>query len=573
MTLRAVQHLRPIVADVADELICGFSLHLVGIEGPQQVDREISVPLSLCAAGIAGEPTSVVGGFQDYRHAVVDRRHELVSLCGDDAIALQPASIRILPGVPQSSKRERLAVLHREGIGLFRLRVELLPFVESISGHETAAALEGYAPYGVLCDGLGASVDGGEAFEVGQTVGEVRYQAPTHQDKLSLTRLLIVADDRLEGAGRDVVVRWLDGQSGDVAADVEGFGNLLFVGSAIVAATHDLWCRLSPSRLLNEEYKGSRPNVGFDGLFQFVDYGGEVRLSCVASLIHSMRHWLGGLSRKMLYPILTLHKGVKLVIGIFGWFSAQFNTSEYVGHLDLLFTVAKIVLHSVSRMILLLGIAELRRGDAKALELGSCDGEVHLGTVRAHAGNNVSLSIYDDRLPDFGRALGSHETRLVQELIFIRSSSASCHSSSEQYHPQFRFTISTLGRLLPHQIHEADAIHLRIISNKALILLTNPCPCSVTRNLFFGEARDYHGMLATSDEYSNLWKVWDYASLQSGQLATCRQYSASSGSSQASVGGTVRPSGLRSRYSHQRASATGQCVGSSMGRILQGRAA
>ena len=79
----AVQQLGGVVADVAYVFGDLEGLHLVGWERAQQVDRRLF-------GGLAVDPAVEVARVQDDGHAVVDRRHQLVRLGGDDGVALQP---------------------------------------------------------------------------------------------------------------------------------------------------------------------------------------------------------------------------------------------------------------------------------------------------------------------------------------------------------------------------------------------------------------------------------------------------------------------------------------------------
>jgi hypothetical protein len=65
----------------------------------------------------------------------------------------------------------------------------------------------------------------------------VRDETPAHEDKFALMGLFGVADDGLEGCRRDVIVPWWNDQALAVA-NVERFGDLLFVRASIVTAAH-----------------------------------------------------------------------------------------------------------------------------------------------------------------------------------------------------------------------------------------------------------------------------------------------------------------------------------------------
>jgi len=76
----AIQQLGTVVADVADSGIGWRGLHLVGIERAQEVNGWISVTDAFGAPEIAGESASIVFGFENDGHSVVDGRHQLVRL-------------------------------------------------------------------------------------------------------------------------------------------------------------------------------------------------------------------------------------------------------------------------------------------------------------------------------------------------------------------------------------------------------------------------------------------------------------------------------------------------------------
>jgi hypothetical protein len=115
--------------------------------------------------------------------------------------------------------------------------VKLLPLGEAGCGDQAAAFLEGLAVRGGLGDGLGASVDGREAFEVGEAFSEERErdQSPAQLRQLALAAVAALADDGLHAGGRDVVVPRRQLEVIDLRG-VEGLGDLLLVGFAIVAA-------------------------------------------------------------------------------------------------------------------------------------------------------------------------------------------------------------------------------------------------------------------------------------------------------------------------------------------------
>lgn len=75
------------------------------------------------------EPRIVVGGFQDHRHAVVQRRHEVVGVAHDDRsrdnlLAPNPGKL------PDSGEGERLQILAGDTVWLLAVR-PLLPLEEA----------------------------------------------------------------------------------------------------------------------------------------------------------------------------------------------------------------------------------------------------------------------------------------------------------------------------------------------------------------------------------------------------------------------------------------------------------
>ena len=150
---------------------------------------------------LAVEPAVEVARVQDDGHTVVDRRHQLVRLGGDDGEALEPVvdrlgrGLRLLPRIPQTREAHHLAVGEVEGEGLLVLRVELLPLIEAGGEDNAASALEGFAKCARTGDRLGACVDGGDAFDVAEALGEERYEAPAHLHQLTLAGVAALADD------------------------------------------------------------------------------------------------------------------------------------------------------------------------------------------------------------------------------------------------------------------------------------------------------------------------------------------------------------------------------------------
>ena len=118
-------------------------------------------------------------------------------------------------------------------------RVEFLPLVEAGGRNDAASALEGLTICARGGDGLGTRVDGGDAFDVSEVLGEERNQAPAQRNQLALAGVAIIADDGLHAGRSDVVVPGWQREVVDLGG-VEGLGDLLFVGLSVVPAAHAL---------------------------------------------------------------------------------------------------------------------------------------------------------------------------------------------------------------------------------------------------------------------------------------------------------------------------------------------
>jgi hypothetical protein len=114
----------------------------------------------------------------------------------------------------------------------------IVPDVKAISGDEAAPTLERHAPHRGTHQGLCLGVDRGHSFEVCKGFGKVRNHTPPHEDEFTLSSLFVVADDRLVGCGSNVVIPRGKHEAIRQLAEMECFGNALFVGPSIVAATH-----------------------------------------------------------------------------------------------------------------------------------------------------------------------------------------------------------------------------------------------------------------------------------------------------------------------------------------------
>ena len=102
-------------------------------------------------------PFVIILQSKNHRHAIVDLLRHRVGVRGDDGEALEPASVRALPGVPQPGEAEglRLAQVEAEGGPL-----GLLPFVVVRDGDDAAVAVKRATPEGALLQALGSSVEG-----------------------------------------------------------------------------------------------------------------------------------------------------------------------------------------------------------------------------------------------------------------------------------------------------------------------------------------------------------------------------------------------------------------------------
>jgi hypothetical protein len=98
------------------------------------------------------------------RHAVMNPRADRVRLGRQDREAFDARRFRRrrvlrLPPFPKSRESKRPSVSARDKIGLFLLRAELLPFIESIRHDKARARLEGGAVRGQAGGGFRARVN------------------------------------------------------------------------------------------------------------------------------------------------------------------------------------------------------------------------------------------------------------------------------------------------------------------------------------------------------------------------------------------------------------------------------
>jgi hypothetical protein len=60
------------------------------------------------------------------------------------------------------------------------------------------------------------------------------------QNNLAFAHFFVVANDRLKGAGCDVVVSLVEDKTGKIPVNLESLGYFLFVGFTVIAAAHGL---------------------------------------------------------------------------------------------------------------------------------------------------------------------------------------------------------------------------------------------------------------------------------------------------------------------------------------------
>src|SRR5580704_17089584 len=120
----------------------------------------------------------------------MDSGRQFIRKCSDYAVRLKPASVRFLPGVPHSGKRERSIILHPECVGLLRLLIYAQPLIKTVCRDEAPALLERPAKSRARFDGLGLGIDGGDALHVGKLFRKEGHKTAAHKHQLTLTRLL-----------------------------------------------------------------------------------------------------------------------------------------------------------------------------------------------------------------------------------------------------------------------------------------------------------------------------------------------------------------------------------------------
>src|ERR1700694_2037680 len=104
--------------------------------------------------------------------------YEMIRRGGQDRTGFQPSASRLAPPIPQSSKREHLALAHLETKGLLGFR-GAQPFIEGIGGNQASLALQGLLESRFTRRSLGSRIDHPSAN--GQVFGPIRHEAPSHQ--------------------------------------------------------------------------------------------------------------------------------------------------------------------------------------------------------------------------------------------------------------------------------------------------------------------------------------------------------------------------------------------------------
>ncbi len=87
--------------------------HLVGGEGPEQIERE---PFGF----ISVEPPVEVSGVKDDGLAGMDATHQFICESGDDGEGLEPVPFPVFPSVPEAGEGDGLAVGAFEAVGRLR---------------------------------------------------------------------------------------------------------------------------------------------------------------------------------------------------------------------------------------------------------------------------------------------------------------------------------------------------------------------------------------------------------------------------------------------------------------------
>src|SRR6266849_653066 len=147
---------------------------------------------------------------QDDQHAVVDLTYQFVRICGDDREGAHPLACGAFPVLPQPCHAERRAVLHRDGVGLFRFALDRLPFEEAINRYDAAPALVSFSKHRLQVHGLGHRIDrASAAFWILAPIGD---KAPTKRLQRPLARLVVLSDYEKLLARCPVVPPWKVGE-------------------------------------------------------------------------------------------------------------------------------------------------------------------------------------------------------------------------------------------------------------------------------------------------------------------------------------------------------------------------
>src|SRR5437588_12879451 len=83
------------------------------------------------------EPEVACSGQENGGHAIMDRSHDFVRLCGNNGATEDLLAIRTFPVIPEAREGERFLVLERNIPGGLRTMV-LLPFVKAVGNYQAA---------------------------------------------------------------------------------------------------------------------------------------------------------------------------------------------------------------------------------------------------------------------------------------------------------------------------------------------------------------------------------------------------------------------------------------------------
>jgi hypothetical protein len=109
--------------------------------------------------GVSAYPSLVVDPMQDHRHAIVDLTYQFVRVCSDDRKGAHPLARGAFPVLPERCHAEGRAVLHRDGVGLFRFALDSLPFEEAINRYDAAPAFVGFSKHRLQVHSLDHRID------------------------------------------------------------------------------------------------------------------------------------------------------------------------------------------------------------------------------------------------------------------------------------------------------------------------------------------------------------------------------------------------------------------------------